>query len=85
MTDIVEMLRQGLEEHEMMAMGHVLFDHAAAEIEELRSEVERLNKALKWEQYRSERVGTHGPDCWRWGHQHYECAMRHFKEIPDAG
>jgi hypothetical protein len=35
-------------------------------------EIERLNKALKWEQHRAGRVGTHSPGCWQWGSQHYE-------------
>jgi hypothetical protein len=51
-------------------------------------EIERLNKALKLEQDRSGRVGTHSPGCWKWGHQHYRCAMEHIagldKELESA-
>jgi hypothetical protein len=51
-------------------------------------EIERLNRALKWEQDRSGRVGTHSPGCWTWGHQHYQCAIQHIaaldKEIESA-
>jgi hypothetical protein len=54
----------------------------------LEEENERLNKALKWEQHRSGRVGTHSPGCWAWGPQHYECAIQHIaaldKEIESA-
>jgi hypothetical protein len=54
----------------------------------LEDEIERLNKALKWEQDRSGRVGTHSPGCWTWGHQHYQCAIQHIaaldKEIESA-
>jgi 6-pyruvoyl-tetrahydropterin synthase len=58
------------------------------ERDEARLEAERLNKALKWEQDRSGRVGTHSPGCWKWGHQHYGCAVEHIagldKELESA-
>jgi hypothetical protein len=50
----------------------------------LRAEVERLNKALTWEQNRAERIGTHGPGCHTWGSQHYECLLRVNAELAEA-
>jgi predicted DNA-binding transcriptional regulator AlpA len=110
-TDLLEVLREGLEDHEMMAMGHVIFNHAADHIEQLQEklkhseyilketkegydllykhrdkavlEYHRLMDALSREQSRSERIGTHGPGCWAWGHQHYECAMQEIKRLTE--
>jgi hypothetical protein len=50
----------------------------------LRAEVERLNKALTWEQNRAERIGTHGPGCHTWGPAHYECLLRVNAELVEA-
>lgn len=55
---------------------------ALAQPEPLMEEVERLQRALRYEENRFSRIGTHGPDCWKWGpHQHYECALRHIAEL----
>ena len=51
---------------------------------DLQAEVERLNKALTWEQNRSERIGTHGPGCHTWGPAHYECLLRVNAELLEA-
>jgi hypothetical protein len=48
------------------------------------NEIERLNKALTWEQNRSERIGTHGPGCHTWGPAHYECLLRVNAELLEA-
>ena len=51
---------------------------------DLQAEVERLNKALTWEQNRSTRIGTHGPGCHTWGASHYECLLRVNAELVEA-
>lgn len=57
---------------------------ALAQPEPLTQEIERLQTALRYEENRFSRIGTHGPDCWKWGPGHYECAMRHIQAGGDA-
>jgi hypothetical protein len=60
----------------------VLHMAAQAEIDSLHAECDRLTSLLQWEQNRRERIGTHGPDCWKWGPSHYECALRELNSKP---
>jgi len=46
-------------------------------------EIARLREALRYEANRFQRIGTHSPECWKWGPQHYECAIRHIKEMTE--
>ena len=48
----------------------------SALIEQQSQEIERLNGCLKFEQNYLSRVGTHGPDCYKWGPGHWNCAMQ---------
>jgi hypothetical protein len=52
--------------------------------DEAQAEVERLSKALQWEQNRAGRIGTHGPRCHTWGPAHFECLLRVNAELLTA-
>ena len=45
-------------------------------IEQQAQEIERMNGCLKFEQNYLSRVGTHGPDCYKWGPGHWDCAKQ---------
>lgn len=48
------------------------------------AEIARLNKAIHYEQSYLTHIGTHGPDCWKWGPQHYQCALAEIARIHSA-
>lgn len=45
------------------------------------NEIERLEAALRWEQHRADRIGTHWPDCHLAGQMHYECLLREYERL----
>ena len=75
--EVCELQAEVLDQSRIIAM-------SAEREDALRAEVDRLNKALTWEQNRSERIGTHGPGCHTWGASHYECLLRVNTELVEA-
>lgn len=54
------------------------------DVKKAADEIERLRSAVRYEQHRSDRIGTHGPNCYTWGPAHYECAMREIDGLSEV-
>lgn len=56
----------------------------ASRLADLEAEVARLNKALTYEENLTSRIGTHGPVCYMWGPNHYECLKAEVDRLREA-
>ena len=45
------------------------------------AEINRLKQQIKYQDARDGRIGTHGPGCYAYGQNHYECALRRIEEL----
>lgn len=52
-----------------------------AHVDSQQAEIDRLKSALRYQEARDGRIGTHSTDCYTFGPSHYECALRQIERL----
>ncbi len=48
---------------------------------DLKDELDRLKQIIKYQEDRDGRIGTHSPECYKFGPRHYDCAIQEIERL----